>query len=378
LAVEKPLSKAGARRKKIGSGKNVAVGKRPWDKDQGLSPPKERIFLSIDAINSTELKSSLAEPGSSLGIWAKYFANFLSEVAVVYREIFFAAIEKHCPNDCPYKTIHRTQKKSPHKVNVWKYIGDEVILTAVLTCPKHHASLHVLALAETIKYFNKYFEEQFKDNPKKMRFKGTAWVAGFPVKNIELDLLVSANDKDNTIKDFLGPSMDLGFRLSKFASDDRLIVSASLAYFIANEPPTKKPFKLWGKEDYFHLPLCFGGLAELKGIKGNKHPLIWYSIGETLESELSFVSNDGMLRYFEKSSFINKEIPPFIIGEGDVINHKYIEKYNKAVKEQKEIAGSPFFPMGKPHTNSKKGNIETTSGLDEDAIFKRLPHKPLK
>jgi hypothetical protein len=34
-----------------------------------------------------------------------------------------------------------------------------------------------------------------------------------------------------------------------------------------------------------------------------------------------------------------------------------MEKYNKAVKEQKEIPGSPFYPKGKPLTSStKEGN----------------------
>jgi hypothetical protein len=113
--------------------------------------------------------------------------------------------------------------------------------------------------------------------------------------------------------------------------------------------------------------------VEVKGIKGSKHPLFWYSVGETSESELAYVENDSLLKYLEKSSFINKEIPPFIIGEGDVINHKYIEKYNKAVIEQREIAGSPFFPTGKPHSPSKKGSIVTTSNLD--STYERIPHK---
>jgi hypothetical protein len=168
--------------------------------------------------------------------------------------------------------------------------------------------------------------------------------------------------------------MDLGFRLSKFASDDRLIISASLAYFIFNDHLTKKPFKLWNN-DYLRLPLCFGGLAEAKGIKGNKHPLFWYSVGETPESELAFVDNDSLLKYLENSSFINKEITPFILGEGN-ISPKYMEEYNKAVKEQEKIPGSPFFPKGKPHTSIKKEGTATNSGFD--ATFKRLPSKSAK
>jgi hypothetical protein len=371
LAVGKPLPKAGVGRKKANPIKNATVDKKPWDKDTERSP-KERIFLSIDAIDSTKFKSSFGEQDNTPGVWAKDFATFLSVVAVVYQKKLIEVIKKYCPDDCPNKHEHGTQELSPHMVNVWKYIGDEVVLMAELTCTRHHASLHVLALAETIKQFNNYFAKISEENPNKMRFKGTAWVAGFPVRNIEINL---PGPEGQEVKDFLGPSMDLGFRLSKFASDDRLIVSASLAYFIANEPPRKKPFKLWDKNDHLRLPLCFGGLAEVKGVRGNKHPLIWYSVNETAESKLSFVQNDALLSYLENSPFINKEIPPFILGTGNV-SQKYMVSYNKAVKEQKEIPGSPFYPKGKQINSATKEGVATTSELD--ALFEDISSKLAK
>jgi hypothetical protein len=364
LAADKHLPKFGTRRKKFKPGKRAADDSSPWGEDLNRSP-KKRIFLSIDAIDSTRLKSSLAEQGYTPGVWAKDFAVFLSEVAVVYRRKLVEVIDRHCPNNCPKKHEHGTQESSQHKVDVWKYIGDEVVLVAKLTCEKHHASLHVLALAETIKQFNNYFGE---DNPNKIRFKGTAWVAGFPVRNIELDLPGSGGQK---VKDFLGPSMDLGFRLSKVASDDRLLISASLAYLIVNELPMNKPIILSGRE-HNRLPLCFGGLAEFKGIKDNKHPLIWYSVNETKESELCFVQHEELQTFLRNSPFINNEIPPFIPTTGDV-NQKYIDNYNKAVEEQEKIPGSPFYPKGESLASSAKGDVKTTSDLNASKIVKRIP-----
>jgi hypothetical protein len=241
---DKPASKTKTKHIKSALVKNSTPSKRPWDKNDNTDfHPKKRIFLSIDAIGSTKLKSSLIERGSTPDIWATYFLAFLPEVVVVYRKKLVEAINRQCRNNCTHPCVPKLGKEeeSRHTVNVWKYIGDEVVLVAELTCKEHHASLHVLALADTIKQFNSDFADKpIPDDPNNLlRFKGTAWIAGFPVTNIEL--VLPSPIKDQTVKDFLGPSIDLGFRLSKFASEDRLIISASLAHLIASEPPMKEP-----------------------------------------------------------------------------------------------------------------------------------------
>ena len=372
MASRKSSPKTAAERKKVESGKNVIDVKTPLDDDLNHSireNTKERIFLSIDAIDSTKLKSSLAaKQGSTPAVWAKDFAIFLTEIAAFYQGEFVAAIDKHCPDNCPSKRLHRMQESSPQKVKVWKYIGDEVVLVAELTCDKHQPSLHVLALANTIKQFNRKFG---KNNPNKIRFKGTAWVAGFPVRNIEINL---PGPEGQEVKDFLGPSMDLGFRLSKAASDDRLLISASLAYLIVKEASMDKPIKLNNNKEYNRLPLCFGGLTEFKGIT-NKHPLIWYSVNETPESGLCSVEHEELETFLRKNSFINKEIPPFILGIGDV-SPKYVEKYKEAVKEQEKVPGSPFYPKGEQLISSTKEGVATTSELD--ALFEDISSKLAK
>jgi len=292
--------------------------KRPWDNYPKHHHPKQRIFLSIDAIDSTKIKSTLIEKvKKTSGIWAENISYFLHNVLFVYREKL---------RTLNFEELHST-------INLWKYIGDEVVLIAELG-EEHHASVYVSALAETIKEFNTFFDkkEPFNDSSLKLKlhFKGTAWIAGFPATNIELDL---PDTNGLMVKDFVGPSMDLGFRLSKFATHDRLIISASLAFFIAGVSNKEAP--------NFHISLCFGGMVDVKGVKNGEHPLIWFSVMNSEESKLCIV-DDKILRNYLKKDFFDLDIFPFLPDTGN-IDTRYDEYYNEAVREQVAILGSPFF-----------------------------------
>ena len=352
--------------------RRAAAGPRPWSKykDSELHP-KKRIFLSIDAIGATNFKSSLTDQGSTPDVWARGFLAFLPEVVVVYRNKLGEAISNSCRDACKQPCMPETMlgkaKSFHHTVNVWKYIGDEVVLVAELTCQKYHASLHVAALAETIRHFNNEFAKR-PEPDNKLRFKGTAWVAGFPVANIELNL--PGPTKAQMVKDFLGPSIDLGFRLSKFASEDRLVVSASLAHLIVSAPA------FVGKKEEFCLPLCFGGLVEAKGVKNGVHPLIWHSVNSSAESRLCLVSKEKLLPFLRKEHFKGVDILPFIIDDGDA-NPRYDEEYIKAVDAQKKIPNSIFFPKRKPRaaSSAKKATEAASKNLSAASIVKRIPPK---
>ena len=311
------------------------------DSEDQCPHSKQRIFLSIDVIGSTKLKSSLSQPAHTSSVWANEFAVFLPKVVDVYWNKFVETVNKHCPGNCKHKCISGTRLKKEdvysRTVNVWKYIGDEVVLTAELVC--NQVSLYVLALAETIKHFNNDFERKpLNDDPDNiMQIKGTAWVAGFPVDNIELDLPSTGGHK---VRDYLGPLIDLGFRLSRFASKDRLIISASLAFFIASESDMKEPIVHMNEQKY-RLPLCFGGIVEVKGVKDGKHPLIWYSVMETKESKLGIVEHNELLTFLKNIHFKGWTYFPFIPVSGG-FHSDYMKDYKEAVEAQKKIPGSPF------------------------------------
>jgi len=352
-----------------------AVGKRPKNKYDSTLHSKQRIFLSIDIIDSTKHKSSLIGKKTNPNVWAVGFAEFLSEVVVVYQRKLIEVINKHCRKTCENPCVPELGKEgqSRHTVNVWKYIGDEVVLVAELTCKNYHATMHVLALAETIKELEKSSKNKSRDARNKnikLRFKGTAWVAGFPVANIELNL--PGPSVGQTVKDFLGPSMDLGFRLSKFASDDRLIISASLAHLIVKAPALSEPIMYKGKNDEYHLPLCFGGQVEAKGIRDGKHPLIWYSVNKTAESELCRVDSGELQTFLDKITLKDLVVPPFIPGTSKV-DSKYYKKYQEAIEAQKQIPGSIFYPKGKlPATYSTKNGNTNAPVLKTEKIVELI------
>ena len=377
-ATNKPPAKARPKSGKTALVKKAETPERPWIKYGKSCYPKKRIFLSIDAIGSTRLKSSLAEKGCTPGVWATDFLAFLPEVVVVYKKKLIEVINRHCRGTCTKEEcVPRPSEKetsSHHTVNVWKYIGDEVVLMAELACKEYHAPMHVLALAETINHFNHEFAgKPILDDPDNiLRFKGTAWVAGFPVANIELDL--PGPDKDQTVKDFLGPSMDLGFRLSRFASEDRLIVSASLASLIVNGPALKEPFAYLG-EEVTSLPLCTGGFAEAKGVKDGKHPLIWYPVNEKAGDNVLCRTTHDILKNFLRDYLLkNSEVVPFILDDR-YADPKYDKEYKKAAKEQKKIPNSPFFPKrASRSTPSAKKTSNPRADLDASNIVKHIQH----
>ena len=229
-------------------------------------------------------------------------------------------------------------------------------METVLTCPQHHASLHVLALADIIRQLN--------DDPNiRLRFKGTAWYAAFPIRNVELDLPVTKNKNDNeyeddpkseNIRDFFGPSIDLGFRLSKFASEDQLIVSPSLGYLIA-------------KEENKRVPLYFGGMKKIEGFK-NKQPLLWYPINRTLES--TPVESKVLTSFIEEKYASEPSYIPFIDPPSDTT---FDEACANAIEEQKKIEGSIYKDKETPGKT-----CEVASGKDLEHAVKegRLPEFP--
>jgi hypothetical protein len=73
------------------------------------------------------------------------------------------------------------------------------------------------------------------------------------------------------IRDFVGPSIDTGFRLTSWASPSRLIVSVDLAFLLTGAYTRGLgPLKL-------HL----SGKDKLKGVVGNQpYPTIWIPVGK--------------------------------------------------------------------------------------------------
>jgi hypothetical protein len=88
--------------------------------------------------------------------------------------------------------------------------------------------------------------------------KCAGWTAGFPVGNIVVERLQGLGE------DYVGPGMDIGFRLVKAASPRRMLLSVELAWLLTL--PTVRSSRL------FYV----GAGLDLKGVaRGSSYPCIW-------------------------------------------------------------------------------------------------------
>ena len=200
-----------------------------------------RLFLSVDMVGSTQFKARFTGQGSQgwLETFRAFFCNFALMLA---GQVGFEFIDSEC---------------TP-AIDVWKAMGDEVIFVAEPASAEEAVSILRALLRTMTLYERKYFERL------PLRLKGTAWLAEFGEQNIELDIAeLSGGDGARHI-DYIGPDVDLGFRLSKFARASSLVVSLDLVE------------QLLGAENVDSLSMHLLGAQELKGVMfGHPYPIVW-------------------------------------------------------------------------------------------------------
>jgi hypothetical protein len=206
-----------------------------------MESPKPRLFLSVDMVGSTQFKARFTGKGSAgwLETFRAFFTNFPLMLA---GQLAFAFMEE----------------EATPAVDVWKVMGDEVIFTARPGSAEELTSI-LRALLRTMKL---YEASHFERLP--LRLKGTAWLADFAEANIELDIPeLSASDVAPHV-DFIGPDLDLGFRISKFARPASLVLSLDLVEL------------LLGAANLPDIALYLVGREELKGVMfGRPYPIVW-------------------------------------------------------------------------------------------------------
>jgi hypothetical protein len=137
---------------------------------------------------------------------------------------------------------------------VVKALGDEILLQTEVQ--NHNDARRV------VKFFALAMTEYKRKNlySYNLLLKGTAWIAGFPNNNHKVTL---ADAKG--LDDFIGPSMDTGFRLGKFAKPSKLVVSVDLALLM-----------LHGHDG---CQLYCDGFDSLPGVlDGRPYPILWYPV----------------------------------------------------------------------------------------------------
>lgn len=206
---------------------------------------KYRIFASVDLVGSTAFKSTKS---STRDPWAKLFREFFEDFPVVLQdEHAKLGAAAYGPND---------------PMLPWKFAGDEILLQSELT--RHEqVAFHLAAFKLAL---NRY-EETLRTKQLPLLLKGTVWGAGFPCRNVEVRTRNHA--KDPLTLDFLGESIDFGFRIARFASPRRIPISPDIGYFLVRCLPRVK-------EQTGQICLFVGEPESLKGIRHDRpQPMIW-------------------------------------------------------------------------------------------------------
>jgi len=214
------------------------------------------IFCSYDLVDATDFK--ISEPDK----WPVIFNQF-------------------------YEIVDREIKTKFSNINIWKYVGDEVLFFQKITCDIELYKFlpEFLNISDSIITSLKNLSS---DNNIPLATKCTVWIA--PVKKINPQNISSAKEeqKENlaykniviqaaytnthSMIDFLGPDIDLGFRISKYSYKNVITISADLAYLLENMQTPSGQNKT-------ELISCLRIIAykQLKGIwKNRAYPIIWY------------------------------------------------------------------------------------------------------
>lgn len=208
-----------------------------------------RLFMSVDLVGSTAFKGSYkrsdgtkesglraaAEPPVGPA-WANVFRNFYD-------------FQRYFERKYQDKTLEtRLHPK------IVKAIGDELLLQVPI---KNHNDAR-----DVVSHFAHAMKDYRNINLKQhgLHLKGAAWIAGFPNTNH----IVSIDAAKGLQEDFIGPSIDTGFRVSKFATPSKLAVTVDLALLLVHDG---------------HFRLHCDGFESLKGVLGGRpYPILWHEV----------------------------------------------------------------------------------------------------
>lgn len=191
---------------------------------------------------------------ASLGIGKEDF-DWANVVERFYEDLFSEFTARlHCLVDS--SKIEKDSIANP----LWKAVGDELIFQIPVST---RLGLHYI-VSEFLSTLRKL------DRPAK-RLKGCAWVAGFPIRNRSVRIPGGAPE------DYLGPDMDIGFRLGKESREGMLVASTDLAELLGEVPQDVNPVR--------------GQIVDWKELKGvwdnHSYPIIWLELPSGHDKELN-------------------------------------------------------------------------------------------
>jgi hypothetical protein len=215
---------------------------------------------------------------------------------------------------------------------IWKYVGDEILFYVPLN-NSQHVLTHVSNFGQTLIDYDKLLQAQG------LHCKGTMWLAGFPINN-RVVVIPDISESNNKLIDFIGSSIDCGFRLSKFSSPRRLVLSLDLIWMLSTVLQKSTRAKQY---DWFVFR--YHGEHELKGVfSGRKYPIFGLDLyaNDTLEEDKwnqippKCEDKDAIIKFCEKVHDKMNEhdfIRPFIANDKSSLFSEIPLRF----KEQQEL-----------------------------------------
>lgn len=260
--------------------------------------PALRLFLSVDLENSTSAKQ---KPGAKGEKWFTQVLLFARD----FPQLFEAKLQQHHREQ---KSVHGgadmegPPQPPPAAPRLWKMLGDELIFVQRLWQGRDaHTYLEAFraALAQwnaDVASAGSQTAKSEEDKRSTLFVKGAAWLAGFPIANAVID----AGDGR---EDFVGPSIDAGFRIARLSARRRIPVSVDLAWLLLKAGST--------------LPLHFDGPVALKGVaEESGYPHLWLEVNES-----AYVKAERRMLGYESSREKMLELCELFIAEFGVPNH---------------------------------------------------------
>jgi hypothetical protein len=268
-----------------------------------------RLFFSADLTGSTAYKGKdqnfLEKDGSIYEPkWPIVFRQFFSEIADGFTSK---------ARDNSEKSFRNNYGCMPF---LWRILGDEILFYSSTLRTYADAVLLINAFISIIEKYDLRYKEEG------LGVKGTIWSAGFPIRNklirvdtqvapyfwiddlnFKIDNINSSHDgyavwsSERIATDFLGPEIDLGFRLTKLTLPGRVIISLDAAIFIAKASLV----------DGVNVRLFHVGWQRLKGVFGDvPYPVIWcdsFKENEKTRSRTSYeeAESDFSEKYLDAS-----------------------------------------------------------------------------
>lgn len=283
------------------------------------------LLFSADVINSTAMKSKLASGSNG---WLPIFNRF-------------------------YKAFPKLIMSKSPLFKIWKYVGDE-LLFYIEVSELNQIPSHVAYFKEALLYWNNIPLQKTQDddgneiNTENHPFlKGCIWLAQTPKIDKALWMKYDPNNSNGkTLLDFVGPSIDCGFRIAKFSSQNHLILSVEVLSECV-------------KDQRFNDSLYYLNSEFLKGVFNEEieYPIFFLIIdkqSETIDLNLrkvidsviaktyldSFYAQFTDYKYSKVISRLNSNyfLQPNLLSWNFYTNNsfdKYIE--NKTEEEQEEI-----------------------------------------